>query len=276
MLFDTLSGFCGSLVGGALPGLLALPLRTTLSDPAPYRYSLLIAAVLCLPAVIALARMGGEGEQSQDEGERTAPPGTLPTSLLALMAFVVLLRAAGVGTSRTFFNVYLDDGLGVSTAQIGALFAVVQLAAVPSALVMPVLSERWGNYRVVVWTSLGVAVSMLPLALVPHWAAATLGRIGVYALSSIADPAIGLYQMELVRPRWRSIMAGTSSTALGLSWTALALGGGYLVASLGYRTLFLLAGALTLGGTVLFGIAFRWKERAVPVAAIASRGVPDE
>ena len=48
--------------------------------------------------------------------------------------------------------------------------------------------------------------------------------------------------------------------ALGLSWTALAFGGGYLIAALGYRILFLLAAALTAGGTLLFGIVFRRHE----------------
>jgi predicted MFS family arabinose efflux permease len=177
--------------------------------------------------------------------------------VLALMGMVILLRASGVGTSRTFFNVYLDDGLGVPTAQIGILFAVVQVFAVPAALIMPWLIERWGTFSVVVWSSVGVAASMLPLALIPHWATATMGRVGVYALSSIADPTMGIYQMEIVPRRWRSAMAGVSSTALGLSWTALALGGGYLITWLGYRELFLLAGALTLSGTLVFGVSFR-------------------
>jgi predicted MFS family arabinose efflux permease len=189
--------------------------------------------------------------------------------LIAVMALVVLLRAAGVGMSCTFFNVYLDEGLGVSTARIGLLFAIIQLSATPAALVMPLLSERWGNYKVVVGSTLGVAASMLPLALISHWAAATVGRMGVYALSSIADPAIGIYQMELVPPLWRSIMSGAVSMALGLSWTALAFGGGYLIAALGYRELFLLAGALTTAGTLLFGVLF-WRRRDVPALSVAA------
>ena len=257
MVFDTLSGFLGSLVGGALPSLLAPWMRADLTQAAPYRVALLIGAALGLPAVLVLLFVRDSGENVREEREDPARAGALPISLLAVMAAVVLLRAAGVGTSRTFFNVYLDDALGASTGQIGVLFAVIQLLSVPAALVMPVLSERWGHFRVVVWASLGIAASMLPLALVPHWAAATVGRIGTYALSAIADPAIGLYQMELVRPRWRSVMAGVVSTALGLSWTALAFGGGYLITSLGYRPLFLLAGLMTAGGTMLFWVFFR-------------------
>lgn len=262
MGIDTLSGFLGSLVGGALPIVIASLLGVTLSDPVPYRTSLFIAAVLCLPGVVALwAIRGGQetaarGVSDEAEPGRPMEAGPLPLGLLVLMALVVLLRSSSVGVSRTFLNVYLDDALGLSTGQIGLIFAVVQLASVPTALTMPVLARRWGHYAVSIAAALGGAVSMVPLALVPHWAAATLGRMGVYALSSIGDPALGVYQMDLVTPRWRSIMAGATAMALGSSWTLLAFGGGYMIASLGYRTLFLLAGALTAAGAVLFWAMF--------------------
>jgi predicted MFS family arabinose efflux permease len=263
MVSDTLSGFLGSLVGGVLPGLVAPWMLADLTQAAPYRVALWIGAGLGLPAVLALFLVRDSGEDRWEDSEEGERAGAFPITLLAVMAAVVLLRSAGVGTSRTFFNVYLDGALGVSTGQIGALFAVIQLLSVPAALVMPVLSGRWGHYRVVVWASLGMAASMLPLALFPHWAAATMGRAGIYALSAIADPAIGLYQMELVRPRWRSVMAGVASTAMGLSWTALAFGGGYLITSLGYRALFLVAGLMTAAGTVLFGSYFRTRVGSV-------------
>ncbi len=258
MVIDTASGMLGSLVGGALPRLLSTTLGLPLDGPAAYRYALLLGAALGLPAVMALLRIR-EQRPETDAGRATATGGlaAAPVALLAAMAVVTLLRAAGVGTSRVFFNVYLDDGLGVSTVQIGTLFAVVQLASVPAALAMPLLAARGGLYGVVVWCSLGIAGSLLPLALVPHWAAATIGRIGTYSLSAIADPALTVYQLELVPQRWRSVMSGLSSTALGVSWTVLAFGGGYLIAGLGYRALFLAAAALTVGGTLAFAGIFR-------------------
>lgn len=48
-----LAGFIGSLVAGILPGF-SLYLDTTLEQVAPYRYPLLLAALLHLPAVVAL------------------------------------------------------------------------------------------------------------------------------------------------------------------------------------------------------------------------------
>jgi MFS family permease len=257
MAASTLAGFVGSLVGGALPGLLAPMLGVPTGAPASYRYSLLLAAALCIPAVLALlAIREPNGPPAPTQGEASQAE-KAPIAILAIMVLAVLLRAAGVGVSRTFFNVYLDDGLGIPAANIGVIFAFIQLASAPAALAMPLLAKRWGNYRVVVGTSFGTAISLLPLALIPHWMAATLGRLGSYALSSISDPALSVYQMEIVPPRWRTTMAGATSMALGLSWTALAFGGGYLIAGMGYHALFLTAAVLTTAGTLLFWGYFR-------------------
>jgi len=269
MVIDTVSGMLGSLAGGALPGLLSLSLGLPREGPAGYRYALLTAAAISLPAVIALLLIRERRVALADAHEpvvagQVAGPAAVPApvALLAAMAVVMLLRAAGIGTSRVFFNVYLDDGLGVPTVQIGTLFAVIQLASVPAAVAMPYLAARGGLYRVVVWGSLGIAASMLPLALVPHWAAATFGRFGTYALSAIADPALSIYQLELVPQRWRSVMSGVAGTALGVSWTALSFGGGFWIAALGYRTLFLSAAGLSVVGTLLFAALFRPGARA--------------
>ena len=91
------------------------------------------------------------------------------------MALVVLLQVAGEGAARTFFNVYLDAGLHVPTAQIGVLSAAGQLLAVPAALAAPLLMARWGKERTFVLGSLGMTLSLLPLALIFHWGAAGLG-----------------------------------------------------------------------------------------------------
>ncbi len=253
---DALSGFFGSLIGGVLPGLLAPLLGVSPDDPLSFRYALLIATVLCTPAIVALFAIR-EPHHTETGARTAASVGAAPVQLIVVMALAVMLRSTGVGASRTFFNVYLDDGLGVPTIKIGALFAVAQLIAALVVMTMPVMAKRWGNYRLILWGSCGIAVSLLPLALIPNWIAATLGRIGIYTLSSVTDPAIGVFQMESVSPRWRSMMAGASSMALGASWTIFAFGGGYMIVAFSYRALFLTAAALTVVGAALFGFYFR-------------------
>jgi len=97
-----------------------------------------------------------------------------------------------------------------------------------------------------------MAVSLLPLAIVPHWSAAGIGFMGVIALSSIRDPALNVYAMEVVSPAWRTAMSGAVMMAQGLSFSAVALGGGYAITTLGYRSPFLTGACLTAMGALLF------------------------
>jgi MFS family permease len=258
-----LAGFAGSLVGGLLPGLFATAVGVSLDDPAPYRYPLLIAAVALIPAVVAML---ATREISPAYAEETvAEAGPAPYGLIALMALVALLQMAGEGAARIFFNVYLDAGLHVPTAQIGVLSAAGQLVAVPAALAAPLLMTRWGKERTYVLASLGLALSLLPLALIPHWGAAGLGFMGIMALALIALPANTIYHQEIVSPGWRAAMSGATTTMAGLSWSATAFGGGYIITALGYRSLFLTGAGLTVAGALLFWAYFR-----VPRGELAS------
>jgi predicted MFS family arabinose efflux permease len=183
--------------------------------------------------------------------------GPAPFVLIALLALVQLLQAAGEGAARTFFNVYLDAGLSVATHQIGALFAAGQLLAVPAALVTPLCIDRWGNGRVFTWSSLGTVISLLPLALIARGWSAGLGFIGVMAMAPVWRTAFTLYRLGVVSPGWRALMNGASKMALGLSFSIASLGGGYIVTGLGYRSLFLTGGSLTAVGVLLFWGYFR-------------------
>ena len=52
-------------------------------------------------------------------------------------------------------------------------------------------------------------------------------------------------------------MSGAVNMAFGLSFSAMALGGGYLIGALGYRSLFLTGAGLTAAGALLFWAYFR-------------------
>ena len=169
----------------------------------------------------------------------------------------------------TFYNVYLDDGLSVSTTLIGTLWAVGQLLSVPAALVTPLLTARWGIQRTFILGSLGLTLGVIVLALVPHWAAAGIGFAAISALFSITSTAIRVFSQELVPPASRGAMSGTLMMGAGLSGSAMAFGGGYLIAALGYPGLFLTGAGLTAAGTFLYWVSFRrpHAERAHEMAA---------
>ena len=251
-----LAGFAGNLVAGIMPEIFAGGLGVSLDHPAPYRYPLILAGLLLIPAVLVLFTT-----QKVASGQPTAT--IKPTSeggpylLMAWLALTAFLRMTGEGAARTFFNVYLDTDLGVSTARIGVLIALSQIVAGPAALAAPMLIMRSGKISIIVSGSLGMAGSLLLMGLLPHWSGVSLGFIGVIGLLSITGAVTNVMQMEIVRPGWRGATSGLSSMAMGLGFATMALGGGYIVPILGYRGLFLVSAGLVTTSALLFWLYFR-------------------
>jgi MFS family permease len=253
-MLGLLAGFVGSLVGGALPKAFAAVLGIPAEDPAVYRYALWLSAALLIPAMLAL--LAAREVQTEVKKATIVARGRAPLGLIGVIGLVALLRYAGQSISNTFFNVYLDDGLGAATATIGALKAAGQLLAVPTALATPLLIARWQKGRTVVLGSLGQALSLALLALAPHWAPAGFGFASASALFWIGTTASRVFSQELVTPGWRGAMSGVMMMGAGLSSTGTAFVGGYVITALGYRSLFLMGTGLTIAGALFFAICF--------------------
>ena len=244
-----LGTFVGTVFGGMLPGLFADLLGQTLDLPGPYRLALWVGAVLGLIALIPLGLVRSAGQVADREQERARGP--FPLQPVALMVAYVCLVNGGWATNQAFCNAYMDTDLSLPTSAIGLITGVGQFVAIPASLLTPRLAARRSNGWTLVVTSLGMALSLLPLALIPHWAAVGLGRLGALSLSAIWIPALQVFQMELVAEQWRSLAYGAVAMAMGLSYGSVSLAGGYIVAAAGYRNLFLLGVGLSLAGAVL-------------------------
>jgi hypothetical protein len=260
-----LAGVAGSLIGGMLPALFVSVFGVSLDHPAPYRWPLFLAAALLLPGVPALL---ATREVATARGEKsTIQAGTIPYGVIALLALVVLLRSTGV--ELTLFNVYLDAGLHMPASLIGVLMAIGKALAVPAVFFVPLVIGRWGHFRIIVAGTIGMVLSLLLLALVPHWGAAGVGYVGLTALALIVKPAFTVYSQEIVPPHSRGLMSGATIMAAGLSTSAMALGGGYLITALGFPSLFTTAGGLAAISALGFWSRFRAPPGARAPSAVA-------
>jgi MFS family permease len=255
-----LAAFLGSLTGGLLPPLIGSIIGVPLSEPAPYRYGLLVAGLAITPALLAITKTRPVIVRDTPVPAAGAPVIATAASILGLLSLIALVRTlqvAGLAATATFFNLYLDTTLHVPTAQIGLLLALGRLAGVPAALGTAALSARFGNRGVVIGASLATAIGMLPITLIPHWAAAGLSLMAVFSLSSVRYAASMVYFLELVPPNRRATIAGVTEMAAGVCFTAMTFGGGYVIALLGYPTLFAIGAALTALSALVFWVGFR-------------------
>jgi MFS family permease len=260
MALIPLMAFIGSLIGGALPDLFATLLGISPEEAAPFRFPLWLAALMLVPAIWALLAVRTSDRAAGPLSSASVPdalPSRAPYGLIIAIMLIMALRFGGRGATVTFFNVYLDQGLGVPTLLIGALIATSQLLSVPAALAAPMLVARWGNPRTIFWGTIGMALCTLPLALIPHWTMAGVGFVSSAILFSTTVGPIRVFSQELVTPHWRSTMASGFMLGAGLAFAVISLVGGYAIVALGYRALFLVATSLTAVGGILFGLYFR-------------------
>lgn len=252
---NSTASFAGGLVGGLMPALFAGFLGVTLMQPSPYRMPLLLVGVAVLVAlgVVLQTRDAEEDQPLEAPAQAAGAPGVESAyGLIAFMAGVRFLQVAGVGVAMTFFNVYMDDGLGIATAQIGIIAASARLVAVPVALLGPSLSRRLGFGATAVIASTFAGLSILPIAFGPGAAVAGAGFIGVMSFTSMRYPAFYVFMMERTPERLRAIMNGVNEMAAGLSFAAISLAGGYIIVRFGYSAAFVTGAVITLLGTLIF------------------------
>jgi MFS family permease len=265
----SLGMFLGTLFGGVLPGMFAGLIGRTLDEPDPYRYALWVGAALSTFALIPLC-FATEAVPVSRRIQATGS-GPFPALPVVLVAGYVYLRHAGWATCQAFCNAYMDTDLHLSASSIGLLTGAGQFLAMLASLLTPRLAARRSHGWTLAVTTLGIGVSLMPLALVPHWAAAGLGRLGILVLSAVWIPALQVFQMELVPGEWQSIAYGAVSMAMGLGFGSTSLAGGYIIASSGYRTLFLIGAVLSALASAVMWDILRFQRSATYASAMAHR-----
>ncbi len=250
-----LGGFAGNLVGGWLPPAYAAMTGSSVGEPDPFRYALWTSAVLVAIVALWMTRVSEQrGPEAAGQGLRGIG-GTGAAGLVALFIFTSLLLQVTATATKIFFNVYMERDLGADTVLIGTLIGVGWLTAAPAALVMPVIAAKFGHGRTAATAAMIGALMLLPVALVPRVAAAGAGFLGMSLTIGVFWPSYQVFSMSVVRPDRRPLVYGSIVGAGSLAGTLLGAGGGYLIATAGFREFFLLSSALTVLGVGVFWLA---------------------
>jgi predicted MFS family arabinose efflux permease len=260
-----LAALLGSVFAGILPEIVAGSLGAAQDAAVTFRTVLWLTPLTYTLAVLAL--LGTRPVTGQDAQEAAPPAGSRPLGLMVFFAMVVFLQMLGEGSVRGFFSVYLDAGLGVSTAQIGLLIGVGQVLPVLVALAAPLLMARWGAGQTLSAATLGMALSVLLLALVSNRLGAGVAWMGVTAMAALVGPARSVFSQEAVRPHWRTAISTATILGSSLGGSAAGWSGGVLLPALGYPGLFTLGAAFTVVAAALLQGYLRRAPAAAPELA---------
>jgi len=269
-----LSAIIGFAIGGLLPNLFHL---ATDVDRLALRWSLYVAAGLILTSAIPFNAMKATPEPF-DPGEAALRDPALRRRwsdqfgwtlrqvrdlidvdwvLNLKLTIPAMLIGLGAGLIIPFMNLYFHDRFGLSEAEIGILFAVMQGFMVVGNLFGPAVSRRLGLVRGVVATQLLSVPFMVVLGVssfFPLVAAAFFLRSG---LMNMNQPLTSHFAMEVVSKRDHAVTNSLLSLSWFVAWSISADIGGALIERTGYTTPLLIAAGLYVAASVLYWIFFK-------------------
>ncbi|MEM7111749.1 MAG: MFS transporter [Chloroflexota bacterium] len=253
-----LSAFFGSLIAGVLPAMIAPLLGVTLDHPAPFRYPLLFAGLIFVLCVGLITRTTNEVFREEDKaeaaGEETEERKTavFPKALYGFLIVIILIRffqTSGYAIVATFYNVYFDTELLVSTSMIGFIAAAGRLLGAGGALLSPWLIRRYSAKTAMIFVGFASAITILPLAWSTFWPVAGLGYMGLLVASRMRFSIFPVYVMNRTPAKFRAWITSIQELIIGGSFTIFSLAGGYLIGWYGYQSIFLLGAILVAIGT---------------------------
>ncbi len=183
-----------------------------------------LASLLIAPVVLGLPEHRGSGFQGVVSDVRRL---SRPFILLAVFEMII-----GFGAAMSIHNIdyYFALKYGVSSGELGSVFAAQQLVMGLLMIKLPSLSDRVGGplkmYLAVTFSSIPLLIGM---TLTGSYLIASILYLVRSILMNVATPLLEAFALGLVPREYR----GLASSMLSLSWTIPASGGrvvgGYLL-----------------------------------------------
>ncbi|HEX9124264.1 MAG TPA: MFS transporter [Actinomycetota bacterium] len=260
-LFGRLAFFAS--LGAFAGGLLALLARESHTvDPAravaAFRPAFLAVAALC--TVAAAVALGLAEPRDRHHGRKPQRGALLPRRsrrLLTRLWITNSLNGLAVGMFGPFLTYWFYRRYGVGAGEIGVLYAIVNVASLPSTLGAAGLAHRFGTVRTTASVRVVQSLLLVPMALSPTFLLAG----GVYVVRMAAQ-RIGLplrqsYVVAMADPRERARVTALSQVPAQATSAIAPVFAGYLFEHVSLTLPIELASLLQLSNAALFYAFFR-------------------
>ncbi|MFM2309675.1 MAG: hypothetical protein RLY87_1797 [Chloroflexota bacterium] len=252
-------GFVGSLLGGALPSLIAPFVGVGATDQLAYRLALISVSLIGFLAIIPL--LGFSAAATKHHAAGHAPAAStghkLPFMRLVLFASQGFLLGLGGGMVVPFQNLFFREQFGLPDAQVGLILAISAFAMGFGSFIGGPLAKRFGLRNAAAWTRFLAAPTLL-LMLFPNLyvsaAAYYISRLVIGVTFPLADALV----MQSVPVEQRGTSTSLSSMLWSFGWSAAALMSGYIQRDNGFYWVFIASGiAYVISGLSFYLIPFK-------------------
>ena len=211
----TLVGFVGTLVGGYLPTLFGGMLGVDVESPMAYAATLGVTVALSVLSIIPVFMIEEQPRPASARVRSVWPWRNLSNPGLAVRVFVPnIIISLGAAILIPYMNLYFKESFHISDKVLGTVFAVSAVVTGVATLGSPMLAERWGRIRSLVFTQLASIPFLLLIGFVPLPGLAAMAFWMRAALMNMGAPLYEAFAMEQFEERERATISGL----MGMSW----------------------------------------------------------
>ena len=189
--------------------------------------------------------------QAPPKVEQTGHVAAYPMLILLVIAAMPIVHGAVRGTVLNFIALFGAD-LGFN--RVGPFFLAFSTAAVLTRLGIGDISDRYGRKRVIIPSALLISINLLWIAGIhSYWAFVFSGFLAGLG-QGLIFPALSTYVIDFLGRENKGLALGLY---LSLFDVGMGLGSplfGWISDAAGYRTMYVVAGCLSVALTILFSI----------------------
>lgn len=255
-----LGGLLGSLFGGLVVKVFLHQFGYTNESVEPIYFAMFVASLFYVLVFIFTFHfeVGGYGldertQQNQNLPKTTAARNNYLNQLIILIISVfIIFRLAGEYSLRIYFNLYLNNEIGIDLADIAFLFSVAQFISLGGPLISLLLMNRFEEEKVFTSATFLLGLAVLLIGMVSDEILIFSFYVFSILCAQIARPSLVIITMKHLPLHFQTKMSGANIVAIGLSGFLVSYLGIILIDPIGYSFYFLVAGIISMVSAIIF------------------------
>ncbi len=274
---QTLIGFFGTLVGGYLPTLFGGLLGVGVESARAYQVTLGVTVALSAAALIPVFLIQEQPRPATSQARSLLPWRNITNPGLVARIFLPnIVISMGAAILIPYMNLFFKETFAISDKILGMLFAVQAIVTGTATLASPVLANRWGRIRSLVYTQMTSIPFLLAIGFSPVFWLSGIAYWVRAALMNMGNPLYSAFAMEQVTESERATVSGLMGMSWNVGWTIGPYLSGYMQAhpNIGFKPIFVITCCLYLLASFLMRTFFQGlDDRQRKAAARARWGV---
>jgi MFS family permease len=277
---QTLVGFFGTLVGGYLPTIFGRFLTVDVESAPAYAATMGVTVALSALALLPMFLIEEQPRQERMSARSLLLPWrNLSEPRLAFRIFVPnIVISMGAAILIPYMNLFYKDTYQISDATLGILFSISSVITGTATLASPVLADRWGRIRALVFTQLTSIPFLLTIGFAPlFWVSGVAFWVRA-ALMNMGNPLYNAFAMEQFTDRERATISGLMGMSWNIGWTVGPYLSGWMQThpAIGFRPIFVITCSFYAAAILLErGFFQRMDDRQRRAAVLRDLGVAD-